>query len=527
MIPQFVIDEYLSRKLADHRWVKDLTHEELDEALYSVSPRPQLNPEARLHQKACVLLGIANHQFGFWVDMGGGKTLIALELARYWINCGAVRRAIVQVKTDKAYPTWEAQMKRFKIDLPAVFLEGSSEQKWDQFNEFRDGLVFVAYPGLMAMASGMVSEKGRKKAWRELDDKLVKRLSHNLGALVWDESTCLGHHTSLIYKLNRRLAKVADFRYALAGRLFGRDPELAHSQYYLLDHGETLGETLGLFRAAFCDGTENDWVAIKKRKYVLDYKFRKNMMPEFVQLVQNCSITYAEADLPDLPAVQPVVEAVRLPEETEAYYQRLVDKIIVAKGNFREMENIFLRMRQLSSGFIGMKDDDTGEKLEVKFDENPKLERLLELLGELPEGRKAVIFYDFTTSGRWINTDLIKLKRKPAWVWSGTKDAKGELKRFTTDPSCTELIINNKIGAFSLDGLQHVANYTFFYESPVSVLEREQASRRVRRDGQDHHVFEYDLVVKNTMDEKILMFHQEGRELFAEMVKDPKLFFGR
>jgi SNF2 family DNA or RNA helicase len=83
-------------------------------------------------------------------------------------------------------------------------------------------------------------------------------------------------------------------------------------------------------------------------------------------------------------------------------------------------------------------------------------------------------------------------------------------------------VINNKVGAYSLDGLQEVANYTMFYESPVSPIDREQAERRLRREGQKRRVFQYDLVTRGTVDEKILTFHAEGEELFKALVRNPK-----
>jgi SNF2 family DNA or RNA helicase len=82
-------------------------------------------------------------------------------------------------------------------------------------------------------------------------------------------------------------------------------------------------------------------------------------------------------------------------------------------------------------------------------------------------------------------------------------------------------VINNQTGAFSLDGLQ-VANYTYFFESPVSPIDRNQAERRTRRQGQKHKTcFYYDPVVADTVDERILEFHKEGEDIFQALLVDP------
>jgi hypothetical protein len=167
-------------------------------------------------------------------------------------------------------------------------------------------------------------------------------------------------------------------------------------------------------------------------------------------------------------------------------------------------------------------DDETGEKASVEFDENPKLEALLELIDLMPEKRKAIVWYDFTLSGKKI---VSRIKEefgfKPIWLWSGTKDSRAEFDRFFNDPNCEVAVINWRLGAMSLDGLQKVANYDLYYESPVGVIDRDQAQKRLDRDGQRFPVFRYDLITKGTVDERILAFHAEGRDLFKALVKDP------
>jgi SNF2 family DNA or RNA helicase len=513
MIPKSAIQQFLTRPRDDHRWIKAMSSDQLDTALAGIMPQPNLYPKLRKHQLACFLLGVSNPRFGFWLDMGLGKTLIALELMKYWRTTGWLWRGLVLVTSDKAYLTWEKQIKQYNIDIPYVFLQGSSLDKMEQANKLEEGLVFVHYPGLVAM---LTTKQG--KEWEIDEDKLAAFMQGGFEGIVLDESTKCGNHRSLTYQLVQRLSANASARYALAGRPFGRDPSLAWPQFKLLDGGETLGGTLGLYREAFCT-TQRNYAA--RSKYAFEHKFKQSMLPTFLRLIQHNSITYGTDECPDLPPLQrtPTVEAVTLPDETSAYYQRLVDQIIAAKGNLSLMKSVFIRMRQLSSGFIGLHDDEKDERVEVEFSENPKLDRLLELIEEMPEGRQVVVFYDFTKSGRNVSSLLTQKGISNIWLWSGTKDSAVDLKRFMGG-ECKVAIVNNKVGAYSLDGLQ-VANYIIFFESPVSVIDREQAERRVLRQGQTRHVFQYDVVVRDTVDEKILDFHREGRDLYQELIANP------
>lgn len=529
MIPSSAVKAYLNAPRDDHRWLKRLSAQELDN--WGIDPPPHLCEQIRLHQRVCVYLGIAYPAFAFFLDMGVGKTLVALELIRYWFEVGGLDRALVFVTSDKAYATWTRQVKRFNIDVPWVWLSGSSEDKWRQLRHFERGIIFVPYPGAVAMVSSRVKIKGKTKL--AIDPEKFERLISGVGALVMDESTKAAGE-SLTNQLCTDISYRVPIRYALAGRPFGRDPTLLWKQYLMLDRGEALGETLGLFREAFFTAQDGSFWATKRAKtrkarfrakHVKDWKFDKRKLPELTRLMQHRSLAYTSEECVDLPKLVPIVEEVKLPQEASAYYERVVASIIAARGNLREMKSAFIRMRQLSSGFLGFRDDTTDERAEVAFDENPKLDRLLELLEALPEDRKAIVFYEFTWSGRRIYEALKERGLGAVWLWSGTKDSTAALSRFMDKSDCQVVVLQNRVGAYSLDGLQ-VANYALFYESPVSVIDRSQAEKRLHRSGQERRVFQYDLVVTGTCDQKILDFHAEGADILAALNGDPRRVLG-
>jgi hypothetical protein len=519
MIPKAAVTQYIKAPKADHRWVKRLTHKELDKALRELDPAPKLCPELRLHQKACFLLGVAFPRFAFWLDMGTGKTLLSLELLRYWRQCGALRRALVFITSDKALSAWQRQMERWGIAIPSLNItEGSSKEKWQALKRFRQGLIYITYPGAVAM---VCKRRKGKRGGLVLDKDKVRKLAEGVDALVLDESTRAGG-ASLTNLLCESIAHGAGLNicYGLAGRPFGRDPTLLFRQQRIIDGGESFGTTLGMFREAFFTAEDNPWA---KSRYAKNFTFDKRKHKKLARLMRHRSISYTADECIELPKVIPIQEYVTMSAEVRDFYTRAIKQLIAAKGNFREVKNVFTRMRQMSSGFVGFKDDETGEKAEVEFSVNPKRERQLELIEDLPFKRKAVIFYEFTLSGRRLVEELKRMGLKPIWLWSGTKDSTRTFDRFLSTDACTVAVLNNKVGAYSLDGMQEVANYTFFYESPVSVIDREQAERRLERDGQRRKVFRYDMLMRKTADEKILAFHKEGLDLMKAILKDPSI----
>ena len=461
-----------------------------------------------------------------FITGNSGKTLVALELLKYWRQCGMLRRGLVFLHSDKAYSTWRNQIKEYDIGFDNILMEGSFAEKWRAWEELQDGLLFVSYPGATSMLTKTLREKGKKNRWVP-DDELIEQLLFDLDAVVLDESTKSANHDSLTFSVIERLMAPTLIHYALAGRPFGRDPTMLWAQHKLIDGGASLGRTLGLFREAFFISEENPFVPKRRRKYIKQWSFDKRKQKAFSRLIQHRSITYSEDECIDVPKWTRIVERVNFSKEAEEYYGRAVQTIIDVnkenKGGLRELENAFLRMRQMTSGFVGFIDDDSGDKVEVEFEENPKLERLLDLLDAMPRDRKGVVFYDFTYSGRKIFEAVKALGLNPTWVWSGNKNSSRDLERFKNDPAIDLLVINNRIGAYSLDGLQHVANYDFFYESPLSCIDREQAEKRLRRQGQKRRVFQYDVVVANSVDERILEFHQEGKDLHSSLLKNPAI----
>lgn len=522
MIPSVAVKRFIKQPRDDHRWMKNLSVKELDACIAELDPMPRLHPIMRAHQKVSFLLGVAYPQFSFWLDMGLGKTLLTLELMKYWRQCGKLKRGLIFLLSDTAMPTWEKQISQYDIGLPYVSLEGSSVEKWHKLNNFKQsGLVLVSYPGAVAMLSKRVERK--RKGGMAIDAALVKEFRSHFTAMAMDESTRAGHTSSLTHKLCARLSEHIPIRYALAGRPFGRDPTLLWGQQQLIDRGESLGPTLGLFRAACFSERKNPFV---KSRYAFTYKFKRSARPLLRRMMQHRSIQYHADECIDVPRVNRFVEEIAFPVEAQAYYTNLANQMAKAKGDYREVKNVFLRMRQITSGFLGFKNDETGERAELEFSHNPKLERLTELLSQLPDGRKAVVFYEFTWSGQRIVQAVKDLGLEHIWLWSGTDDTRAALDRFINTKNSSVAVVNNRLGAYSIDGLQ-VANYPFFYESPVSYIDREQAERRVNRQGQKRKVFQYDLVIKNSVDVRILKFHAEGADLMQAMRKNPKAIIGK
>lgn len=513
-VPKIAIDNYLARAVDPKTWFKDLLPLEVEEELSRINPPPKfVIPSFRLDQKVCFLLGVAYPEVMFMTDLGMGKTGVSCELFNYFYQNHFIRRAIIFTPTNEVCEGWEDEIKKWGFDFPYVRLKGSSKQKWDQLTDFKDGMIIGTYIGLAAMVSDLSPIPGNKdgKQKRIVQTRPLLRLAQDVDAIILDQSTKVGNKESLSFEVADELSKEAQIRYGLAGRAFGRDPFILFSQFYLIDRGKAFGTSAGMFRSAFFRKEEHTWGA----KWV----FRKRREKQLSKFIATSSIRYSVDECLDLPPKIKVVKECTFPDENWTYYEQVYDELLASRGNFREVKNAFLRMRQISSGFVGFVDDETGEKAQIEFSTNPKLDLLASLLPEVPEDRKFIIVHEYTWSGSKICQLLAKEKIKYGWLWSGTKDWTKIKDAFNNDPDFRCIVMNWRKGSMGLN-LQ-AGSYMLMYEPPVSAIDRYETEGRIYRNGQKHKSIIYDLVVRDTVDERILEFYKEGDDIFKSLVNAP------
>lgn len=520
MISKAATQAYLARKLNSFDWVKECSEDELDKALNNLNPKPFFYTPPFKHQKASFLVGLECPEFLYFLDLGLGKTKLMLDLIRYRKLCGEKPRAIALVPNVANIENWVMEVEKHAPDLFVTPLVGDSQERFQQLEDKGDIFV-INYQGMNALVTDIVKvRKGDKEKGRwEINKKRLLGLSSEFNSIIFDESTAFKNHQSLTYRVCRDFSAPYVMRYSLTGTPFGRNPQDLWSQFYVIDRGLTLGPTLGLFRDAFFTKKKNFWGG----PYSFDYTFDQKKEKKLNRVLQNRSICYDEDECPDLPEKVFIERPVSFPVDTFQYYKKVLEQIRAAGGNKSLLKNSYIQMRQLASGFLGYHDDDEGRKAKIVFDDNPKLDDTLELVKELPNNRKMVIFHEYIFTGEVISRELKKLGIEYDALWSGTKDQGKTLRRFREDPDCIILVCNNKSGAFGLN-LQ-VANYLIWFETPDSVIVRRQTLKRVHRPGQkQRRVFYFDIMMRNSVDYKIHQYLKEGRDLFEAVVQGKERF---
>jgi len=524
MIAKDALKAYMSRELDSCTWMKKLPREVLERELRGFKVRPKFKGrDPWTHQLACFLIGCSYPEYLFLLDMGLGKTRILLDLMTQRQREGRFSRAIVTVPRLVNLGSWEDAIREYS-DFEPNIVSGSVEEKWEALSNPKGDITVIDYPGLQhalssRLSGSKMSEKGQRAGKNfeyGKDDKRIRQVAKLYSFFGMDESHKSKNKDALRFKLLKRLTATMPYRYATTGTLFGRNPEDIWAQFYLVDHGETFGDTLGMFRAAFFREVENYWKQ--------EFAFNKGMTRELYRFLHHRSIRYSEDECLDLPRRRHVTIPIRFTEEQRDHYMRAVDGLINARGELKELDSNYLRMRQICAGFLEWREGD--EKARVIFRNNPKLDALERLVVESGDS-KLVVSHEYTLSGQMITERLDEMGVKFEWLYGKSKDPINAVRRFLADPDKRVFVMNSESGGTGTDGLQKQARYLVFYESPVSPITRQQVLKRVHRPGQEREPVIYDLVMEKSIDARILGFVKEGQDLHAAVVDgrvDPRSF---
>lgn len=450
----------------------------------------------RLNQK--VGLAILRRMSTFLMyDMGTGKTKIALDALRYYRQHRGVTRGLVLVPNTVTVESWLLQAEEHAPDLKVAPVGPS----WRV--PMKADVAVSTYAALIRAATqSRWNKKRSKKEWM-IFPKGLDMIQRQFDAVVFDESTALKNWQSLTFKVCKCFLRRAKLRVAMSGTPMGRDPQDLWAQFYVVDGGEALGSTLGLFRETFFKSKKNYWGGY-------EYTFQEKKLPLLQRMMAHSSIRYTIDECVDLPDRVYCERPVVFGEEQWQYYRAALERAKSAK-TLEDLQGSYMSMRQLASGFAHVRE---GEYID--FQPNVKLDALMDLLAEIPSEEKVVLFNVFVHSGDLISRRLTEEGIGHARIYSGTKDKAAELRRFLKTKKCRVLVGNSESTSKALN-LQ-VSRYVLFYEQPSSPITREQAERRCWRPGQDRKVLYYDLFLKRSIEEKLWRYLRQGRDLFKAIV---------
>ncbi len=195
-----------------------------------------------------------------------------------------------------------------------------------------------------------------------------------------------------------------------------------------------------------------------------------------------------------------------------------IDRQGLAKSRMHVLEAL-LRLRQAAC-HPGLIDKN------LESGESAKLDLLIDQLEEVTEeGHKALVFSQFTSLLAILETRMKKAGITYVYLDGSTTAAerKRRVNKFQTDEATRAFLISLKAGGLGLN--LTAADYVFLLDPWWNPAVEAQAIDRAHRIGQTQHVFAYRLIVKDTVEEKILELQKTKRDLATAIVSEDSSVF--
>ncbi len=168
---------------------------------------------------------------------------------------------------------------------------------------------------------------------------------------------------------------------------------------------------------------------------------------------------------------------------------------------------LFSVLQQITCGFYNerldpMKDWLKAKEKNYKFYEfeHHRVDRLAEIIEEIPEQKKVVIFCKFRYDMKGIEKFLADKYGPDSFAVFHGKDRDKEEERFRKEARF--FLVNQASGGHGLN-LQDAAHYAIFYNNNFKYSERLQAEDRIHRIGQDQTTIYFNIGCTGSIDDRI------------------------
>jgi SNF2 family DNA or RNA helicase len=475
--------------------------------------------EPRRHQLEGLAFALWAERSLLFYDMRTGKTLIALDWISYLIYSGLLtKKALVIAHAPIGADVWEQQIAEHShLDVAIIRSGGDAQDRLLRaLLDKRYHAVVVSWSTLQqafgvqrTVARG--SKTGRQKIYADLP--ALREAARSIDAVAIDEIHMAGHHETLRFRIASELVAHSRWRLGLTGTPFGRNPLLLWGQAYLMDGGATLGRSFYFFRECFCNAKWNPF-----SRSFSDFTFDDNKLPLLRDKMRAMSLHCALSEVQDVNVLKGVVRLTMSDEQAQAYDEAVNKLVQLRIGNTVEIDSVFVRLRQIASGFLPF-DNEAGERRVIDFPDAAKFVWLGDLLDD-PDtigDMQIAIMHEFIHTGERICKLLDERRLSYDWLHGSTKDRPQLLERFKSGQTQI-LVANTATGGMSID--LSTADYLLFFESTASVIVRRQAEARPLARGSRPLVMD-DLVCA-PIEQKLLNFLDQGEGLREALLRHPQ-----
>lgn len=453
-----------------------------------------------------------------FISGNSGKTKVMIDNIGVLHKAGHVSGALV-LAPKGVYRNWSE--KEIPTHLPddikremLVWNAADSQSKKGKLSKQIKDWDGKALQIMVFNIESLISEKGRK-----LIVDFIKRHDGNIFALV-DESTCIKNHKAKRTKAAIDIGQMCKIRRIATGSPVTNSPLDLFSQCAFLDK-RLLG--YGSFYAFKNTYANIERVQNRQGQHyekILSYK----NLDELSGKLDKFSFRVTKKECLDLPDKIYTTRDVELTPEQQKIYKELSDyQFALFRKNedeFHEMSTqvILTKLLRLHQVLCGTFVDDDGNQVPIP---NNRITALKEVLDET--SGKVIIWATYLSDIEAIIKMISETYGPDSFVsYYGKVSADDRVKAielFQDESSPVRFFIGNVQTAGRGITLT-AANTVIYYSNNFSLELRQQSEDRAHRLGQKNKVTYIDLVVRGSLDEKIIRSLIEKRNIANEILKD-------
>lgn len=457
-------------------------------------------------QKRAIRRGLKHHgRYGYFMEMGTGKTRVAIETASSLPQC----RTILVVLPLSAAGVWRREVRKWAPKSRTVTCTMSSvRRRAAKVKQLRE----------RSPKRRIYILVGYESFWREPMKRQILRLAPDM--IIYDEA----------HRLKSWRTRQSKFAHALALE----DNKIHTPEYILALTGTPMPngaqDAFSVFKAIDPKIFGPRWTDFERRYIIkggyMNYQIMGYRNEEELQhKIAAHSFRITKDEALDLP---PQVD-VTIPVELGVKGRRLYDKMMknaIAKidgvqGHGTALGRIVLaqetRLQQMASGFVRVEE---GKKI-IDFD-SAKRRALADLLEDMILQGRVVVFCRFRH-----DVDVaMKIARKfvgdDAYQIDGriNQHSREIMRRMFSVANPAVLVGQIQVASLAIDLTS--AHIGIFYSRNWSFLDYDQARSRLHRHGQEDKVTYYHLTATHTIDEKIQKALIKKEDLQATLLRDKK-----
>ena len=426
-------------------------------------------PQLHQYQKNAIEFGLENKTVFFAMDLGLGKTAVALKIIEQ-----LKQPAIVFAPLRVIHNTWPDEIKKWAPGLSYKIIHGLDKR--NALLSSKVDILLINFDGLKWFFNAVL----------ERDIKWQKRV------LVIDESSMIKSPSTLRFKLLKKMMPLwSDYRFCLSATPTPNGYQELWTQYYMLDKGNALTPVFHQFRNRWFNYTGPPLYKTTVRKGASE-QILKLIKPITYRLDANDYLKMPETIYNDIPLI--------LSEPLRKKYKELEDNFFLefvgANATAFSAAALSMKLRQFIQGavYTDKKDGSFYPLHHIKVD------ALKELL-ETSAGQPILCPIQFKFELRMIH-EFIDKSIPCIAGGTGIQESNRLIKAWNN--SELPLLLCHPASLGHGVNLQAGGHIMLWYGLTWSLEHYLQLNGRLRRQGQKNTVTIHHLIMKDTVDERVV-----------------------